>query len=1614
MKKVISVFLAALFVFSCINLSFIPVNAITDYTTGVTEDGFDYIIDNETGELTVTWVEDYSITDLVIPSYIDGHPVTAIGAHFLGDTQYENVRSVVIPDTVTRIEYNAFADRETLESVVMSKNIEYVGDCVFANTELTNNAENWGDGALYIGNLLYGVSLDYSGVFTIKDGTTSIAPFCFSSRSSWHGCDGITDVIIPDSVKYIGLRAFCGCTGLESITIPDSVTYIDNVAFDGCSNLTDINIDASSLKYIGQDILRETAYYYDDANWQNDVLYLDSAALCGRNTISNLKIKEGTEIIADYAFACNDNIVSVSLPDSMRIICDLAFDDLHALPSIELPDGIEYIGKSAFDGCDLLTELDIPFSVNYIGLFAFNRTDKLEKLIIRNPHCTIIDNHEEYAGGAYSVNTNTTVYGEEGSTAETFANNNGVDFVALFSQSGKTGSRCMWTFDNVSGTLSISNTSNYYDSIDSYTYGKAPWFSFRESIKTVIVEGMVYSVGANAFAGCEALETVIMPEVYDIGDYAFSGCISLKSIELSSKNSTCANIGKNAFSCCTSLTKIIIPYSNVNIGEYAFYCCENLNTLGLYCYATIGNNAFAYCTKLVSIYMVDNGSPLSGTISNNAFSGVTANVYYFDNYSPSQDSRFGGQFNYIKMTSGIIGYNAYWHYDQSNETLTISGTGKLFEYTSGSDLPWMVYNYGGGYTYVSNIKTIIIENGINEIPSYSFEYMRNVESVNLPNTLLRLQPNAFNNCESLTEITLPASLENVDGKWYWYRCPNLNDVYYVGTEQEWNEVYVFTNGNDDYRITPHFLVYHPATQSCTVAGYPAHYEFDGTSNTTFYDLNKVAIPTPEPDKLNHHFNGYWTKDSNSHWHTCTLCGTAISDKADHKFDNACDEICNICGYKRTIEHNYSTEYTSDENSHWRVCKVCSDKTDFGSHIWDEGKVTKAPSCTDIGIRTYTCSVCKKTRTEEIDATGHTVVIDKAKPATCTKTGLTEGSHCSVCGEIIKAQEIIPATGHTEVIDKGTAPTCTETGLTEGSHCSICDEIIKAQEIIPATGHTEVIDKGKAPTCTETGLTEGSHCSVCGEVIKAQEIIPAIGHTEVIDKAKAPTCTKTGLTEGSHCSVCGEIIKAQEIVPATGHTPAVDKAKSATCTETGLTEGSHCSVCSEVIKAQEIVPATGHTMVIDKAKAPTCTETGLTEGSHCSVCGEIIKAQEIIPATGHTEVIDKAKPATCTETGLTKGSHCSVCGEVIKAQSVIPATGHTEVIDKGKAPTCTETGLTDGSHCSVCGEVIKAQSVIPATGHTEVIDKAKPATCTESGLTEGSHCSVCGEIIKAQEIIPATGHDWDNGTVTKAADCHHDGEMTYSCSKCQEKKTEVIPMLEHQWNDGTVTKEPTYTEPGEIKYTCSLCGDTRTESVPCKEKKGKLTISNETVRAGDEVTVKLYLDENPGITALSINVNFPNRFILKDVQYMGLFPNQPSSSPMNYNPFTVSWASPTSTDIDNTGLFAILTFDVGIDVPLADYPITVTYNAENVFDSAFVNVPLDIENSTVSVLKPTPGDVNRDGNINMKDLVLIQQLINRWDVQIVESAADVNDDGEINMKDLVLLQRYINGWEVVLK
>ena len=270
------------------------------------------------------------------------------------------------------------------------------------------------------------------------------------------------------------------------------------------------------------------------------------------------------------------------------------------------------------------------------------------------------------------------------------------------------------------------------------------------------------------------------------------------------------------------------------------------------------------------------------------------------------------------------------------------------------------------------------------------------------------------------------------------------------------------------------------------------------------------------------------------------------------------------------------------------CSVCGtvikaqEEIPAKGHSWDEGEITTAPTCENAGVKTYTCTVCKATKTEAIDATGHTPVEVAEQPATCTEAGHTAGTKCSVCDAILSGMEEIPATGHTEVIDAAKAPTCTETGLTEGKHCSVCNTVLVAQEVVPAKGHTEVVDPAVEPTCTESGKTEGKHCSVCNEITVAQTEIPAKGHTEVIDAAKAPTCTEPGLTEGKHCSVCNEITVKQEVIPATGHKPEIRNAVEATLTTPGYTGDTYCTVCNKLLKQGEKIPKTGAhiTWVID--------------------------------------------------------------------------------------------------------------------------------------------------------------------------------------------------------------------------------------------------------------------------------------------------------------------------------------------------------------------------------------------------------------------------------------------------
>ncbi len=150
-----------------------------------------------------------------------------------------------------------------------------------------------------------------------------------------------------------------------------------------------------------------------------------------------------------------------------------------------------------------------------------------------------------------------------------------------------------------------------------------------------------------------------------------------------------------------------------------------------------------------------------------------------------------------------------------------------------------------------------------------------------------------------------------------------------------------------------------------------------------------------------------------------------------------------------------TEAGLTQGSHCAVCGkiiVAQSSVAAAGHKWSSGIITKSASCSEYGEITYTCAVCNAVKTEQTEKLKHTAVTDEAVAPACTEAGLTQGSHCSVCGKVLIKQEIVNALGHTPVSDMAVAPTCSKTGLTEGSHCSVCNEIIIQQQVIEKTAH----------------------------------------------------------------------------------------------------------------------------------------------------------------------------------------------------------------------------------------------------------------------------------------------------------------------------------------------------------------------------------------------------------------------------------------------------------------------------------------------------------------------------------------------------------------------------------
>lgn len=512
-------------------------------------------------------------------------------------------------------------------------------------------------------------------------------------------------------------------------------------------------------------------------------------------------------------------------------------------------------------------------------------------------------------------------------------------------------------------------------------------------------------------------------------------------------------------------------------------------------------------------------------------------------------------------------------------------------------------------------------------------------------------------------------------------------------------------------------------------------------------------------------------------------------------------------------HNYdytngeiiqSQDCTHPEITRYR-CTRCKDPKDvetkpsLGGHKWKAGDITKEPTCTVNGEQQYTCTVCNQTKTEPVKATGHDWQINKIlSAATCTSNGIARYI-CKTCG--YGENHTITATGHKPEIRNKKEATCSSTGYTGDTYCSVCNKKLSSGETIAKKEHTWVKQDNIPATCEKGGM-EVEKCSVCGET-KETQISDPLGHDYGEWKVtKEPTCTKYG-TKKRICKRCNEY--EIDVIDPTGHqhTKIIDQ-KKATCEEKGYSGDLYCEDCRLIIQLGHDIASTGHTWDDGEiTKEPTQTATGIKTYT-CKTCHKT--RTETIPMLKghHWDDGTVIKEPTCTESGE-KIYHCTDedCNE--SYTETIKATGHqhTKLIRKKEA-ACEEEGYSGDTYCEDCKQIIKAGKIISPTGHinTEIRNK-RTATCESEGYTGDTYCITCNKKLKDGQTIPKTDHNWTIKEIP--ATCESDGSRTYICDTCKETKVQSIKATGHTYGAWITTQSATVFNPEQQKRTCSKCG-----------------------------------------------------------------------------------------------------------------------------------------------------------------------------------------------------------------
>ena len=650
------------------------------------------------------------------------------------------------------------------------------------------------------------------------------------------------------------------------------------------------------------------------------------------------------------------------------------------------------IGASAFYGCYSLSSFHIPSGLKIIDNGVFYNCSGLSSITLPKGLQSIGNSAFESCYGLSSITIPDSVTSIGGSA---FADCTGLRSITIPDSVTSIGDAA---FAACTGLRSITLPKNL-QSIGASTFASCTVLS------SITIPDSVTSIGASAFYRCYALTDIDIPSgVTSIGDSAFYECFGLTDI---GRPSGVTSIGAYAFYKCYNLRGVSIPKSEespeeyASIGDCAFLGCTSLRSINIpECVESIGEKAFCNCSSLRSVTLPENVR----SIGKQAFDGCTKMTYVL----------FRGEWC-------EIGSYAFPYYNEGFTIYCLEGT--------------LVDEWAG-------------ENG------YARAYIGAMEEnkpvfVDLPGDMRLALGKSF----TVTPAIFPSDVGTVN----W----TSSDPLIVSVE----------NGV----LTAHDIGEATITATCngvsatmTVTAYVPIESFELSATELWLIVGESAQLRTihiQPENVTGSF--YWVSqrhpevavDDSGKITAQAVVDATVLVTSDSNVQRSCEvhvrkPVTAIALDKDTYHLNLGADAQITAN-----VSTDGDEQIYVNHFVsftssDEAVVTvdAAGNMHPVSIGTATITVAsannvQATCTVEVSCT-HTEATDAAVPATCTASGLTEGKHCSVCGEILVAQQTVPATGHTPVSDPAVPATHVTTGRTEGSHCNVCNAVLAAQQSVP--------------------------------------------------------------------------------------------------------------------------------------------------------------------------------------------------------------------------------------------------------------------------------------------------------------------------------------------------------------------------------------------------------------------------------------------------------------------------------------------------------------------------------------------------------------------------------------